>query len=102
MAVRSVSDVIYVIIARLPLLAIAAGAVWMVMQGLVSLEMYSFGTEFFVGNDMTANQLPGAGAVRDEEILSDALASGDVEQMIAALDRVERAHAARAAAVVGG
>jgi hypothetical protein len=102
MAVRSVSDVIYVIIARLPLLALAAGALWMVMQGLVHLEMYSFGTEFFVGNDMTANQLPGAGAASDEEILSDALASGDVEQMIAALDRVERAHAARPAALAGG
>ncbi len=89
MAIRSVSDVFYTLIARLPLLAVIAGVVWVLMTGMAGLERVSNGTEFFVGNDETSNVLPSAGGGSDEQVLTDALASGDTGQMLSALDRVD-------------
>ncbi|NLG26447.1 MAG: hypothetical protein GX557_00930 [Chloroflexi bacterium] len=78
----------YTTIAWLPFLAVAIGVLWVLMSGLEQLEMISFGTEFFVGNDETTNMMKPLGGVSDEELLMDALNSGDVEQMSAALDQV--------------
>ncbi|MCB0880191.1 MAG: hypothetical protein KDC46_14555 [Thermoleophilia bacterium] len=89
MAIRSASDAFYVILARLPLILLFAGVMWVLLNGLIHLEAYSFGTEYFMGNDETTNQLPGLGGPSDSQVLSDALASGDVDQMEAALNRVE-------------
>jgi hypothetical protein len=94
MAVRSVSDLMYTLIARLPIIAIVVVSAWILMQGAVKLEEYSWGTEFFVSNAATDNRPPGLGA-SDADVLANALATGDVAQMEAALDQVERAQAAR-------
>lgn len=92
MAVRSSSDFVYWLIGRLPLIAIVLAVGWILVQGLVHLEMYSFGTEFFVGNNETDNVMPMPRS--DEDILSEALASGNVADMEAALDEVEARHSA--------
>lgn len=89
MRVQSPTDFVYYLIARLPLLLIAAGVAWVLVAGLHQLETFSFGTEFTIGNHETANELPPAGGVRDTDVLMEALGSGDVDQMAAALDEVE-------------
>ncbi len=99
MAVRSLSDVVYVLIARLPLLLLLVAIAWVLLGGLVQLEAYSFGTEYFIGNDETANRLPGiGGGGSDADVLMSALESGDVERMEAALAHVEEAQSARTGA----
>lgn len=89
MAVRSASDVIYVVIGRLPLIALAVGVLWVAMQGLTHLELYSFGTEYLVSNSSSTNALPTIGGPSATDVLERALASGDTAQMAAALDQVE-------------
>lgn len=100
MAIRSVSDLVYTLIARLPIIFIVAAFGWFLMQGAVKLEEYSWGSEFFVSNAATDNRPPQVGP-SDADILSDALATGDVAQMEAALDQVERAQSARGGAASG-
>ena len=85
MAIRSTSDLLYTVIARLPLLLVLAGVVWVICTGLLGLETYSFGTEYFVGNHETSNALPTLGQSSSQEIVA-AIESGDLEQMTAALD----------------
>lgn len=94
MHVRTVSDAMYTAIAWLPLLALAAGIVWVLAAGMVQLEMISFGTEFFVGNDETSNRPVPIGGPSDEDLLMAALESGDLTQMSAAVDLVESRNAA--------
>ena len=105
MAVRSASDAVYVILARLPLILLFAGVMWVLLNGLVHLEAYSFGTEYFIGNDETANRLPGVGGGSEADVLMSALESGDVQRMEAALANVEAAQSAQtgaAASVAAG
>lgn len=87
MAIRTPFDLLAWFIGRLPLLAIAAGVLWIAVQGLTQLETYSFGTEFFVSNDATSNVLPTLQS--NEQILLEALESGDLAAMEQALDQVE-------------
>jgi hypothetical protein len=102
MAIRSASDVVYTLIARLPLLLVLAGVVWVMLAGLERLEMYSFGTEFFIGNHETDNRLPQIGGQSNSELAAEAIASGDLATMEAALDQIEASQpgASRAAAPV--
>ncbi len=93
-AIRSVSDLIYATIARLPFLLVIAGVVWVLFSGLLALETYSFGTEYLIGNDQTTNALPTLPGPSSQDVL-DAIASGDLDQMSAVLDDV---HAEQAAA----
>lgn len=92
MAVRTTSDLFYWLIGRLPLIAIVVAVAWVLVQGLVHLEMYTPGTEFFVGNHETDNVMPMPRS--DEDILMEALGSGDVAAMEAALNEVEQRQAA--------
>lgn len=87
MAIRTPFDLLAWTIGRLPLIAIAIGVAWIAMQGLTHLEMYSFGTEFLVSNDATDNVMPMPRS--DEDLLMDALASGNLDDMEAALEQVE-------------
>lgn len=100
MAVRSASDVVYVVLARLPLYLVAFGVLWVLLHGLLGLESYSFGTEFLIGNDETANVMPTVGQ-QQTAMLEEAIASGDVDQMTAALDRLEQQSGATAAPPIG-
>ena len=86
MAIRSVSDVFYTALARLPFLLLLAGVVWVICTGLLGLETYSFGTEYFIDNDQSTNVLPGVGQSSSQDVL-DAISSGDVNEMSAALDK---------------
>lgn len=88
MRVRTASDLVYTLIAWLPIIAVAIGVFWVLGSGLEQLETISFGSEFFVGNDETTNLPPSIGP-SNEQVLMDALATGDTEQMSAALDQVE-------------
>jgi len=88
MAVRSASDLVYTLIARLPFLLVIVGVAWVLLSGMGELERISFGTEWFVGNDETTN-LPAGTGPTNEEILLEAYSSGDTAKMQAALDRVE-------------
>jgi hypothetical protein len=89
MAIRSASDVFYTLIARLPLLLLFAGVMWVLLSGLLHLEMYSFGTEVFIGNHETDNRLPQIGGQSNTELAAEAIASGDLATMEAALDQIE-------------
>lgn len=97
MAVRSVSDLIYATIARLPFLLVIAGVVWVLFSGVLALETYSTGSEYLVGNHETTNALPTPGGVSQQDAL-DAIASGDVNRMSAVLDDAAAQQAAVAAA----
>ena len=88
MRVRTPSDALYYVIARLPIILVVFGALWVLGAGAQQLEMISFGSEFFVGNHESSN-LPPAIGPSDEDILTDALNSGDVDRMSAALEQVE-------------
>jgi len=88
MRTRSASDGIYVAIAWLPFLAVIVGVLWVLATGVLHLEINSFGTEFFVGNDQTTNQLAPVGGGQEADLQA-ALDSGDTEQMAAALDRLD-------------
>ncbi|MCW2925035.1 MAG: hypothetical protein JWM98_2439 [Thermoleophilia bacterium] len=88
MRIRSASDVVYTAIAWLPLLAVVIGVAWVLMFGVLHLEKRSFGSEFFIGNDQSTN-LPETLGPSNEDILADALASGDTTRMSQALDQVE-------------
>lgn len=98
MRIRTASDLTYTMIARLPFLALLVGVGWVLVSGMQQLEMISFGTEFFVGNDETTNLPTPIGGISDEELLMQALDSGDVDRMAAALDEYE----ARNSALVEG
>ena len=100
MRVRSASDAVYTLVAWLPLLAIVLGVGWVLMMGVRGLEEVSFGSEIFHKNSATANELADPGA-RQEQLLTDALASGDVDQMSAALDELDRVQRAAAVAPAG-
>ena len=88
MAIRSASDLMYATIARLPLLLVIAGVVYVLFSGLLALETFSFGTEYLIGNDQTTNALPTLNGPTQQDAL-DAIASGDVNRMSAVLDQVE-------------
>ena len=96
MGVRSASDLFYVSLVRLPLLALMLAIAWILLSGMAELEAISFGTEWFVGNDETANRFTPLGGATDEELLLDAANTGDPAQMQAALDRYEAQQAALA------
>lgn len=93
MAVRTVSDVFYVAIARLPFLIAIVGVVWVLFSGVLALETFSFGTEYLIGNDQTANALPTLPGVGQQEVLA-AIESGDPDRMNAVLAQVEAQQAA--------
>lgn len=101
MRVRSASDLVYWTIARAPFVLIAVGSVWALLSGMAGLEAVSFGTEWFVGNDETANVMQPIGGGSDEELLMQALETGDTAQMEAALAQVEQRNAALAEARTG-
>lgn len=100
MRIRTASDVIYTAIAWLPLLAVALGVAWVLMTGVSNLEQRSFGSEFFLGNDESTN-MPETLGPSDEDVLADALASGDTGRMAQAMAQVEARQAASAATPVG-
>ncbi|MCW2961081.1 MAG: hypothetical protein JWM25_999 [Thermoleophilia bacterium] len=89
MRIQTPADAIYALISRLPLLLLFAGICWVLFGGLAHLEMYSFGTEFFIGNDETSNLLPEIGGTSDEARLQAALDSGNVATMDSALTAYE-------------
>ena len=89
MRVRSASDLMYTSVAWLPMLALIMGVMYVLGSGLLHLEMISFGSEFFIGNDETSNlPTPIGGGASHEDVLLDALNSGDTVRMQAALDQV--------------
>ena len=96
MAIRSASDVLYTAIAKLPFLIVVVGVVWVLCSGLLALETFSFGTEYFIGNDQTANALPSLPGVGQQDVLA-AIESGDTERMTQVLDQLEAEQAARGA-----
>lgn len=100
MRVRTASDLVYTLIARAPFILLAIGSAYLLFNGLHALESISFGSEFLVGNDATTN-LPAGTGPSDEQILLDALSSGDVATMEKALNEVESRHAQPAAAAAG-
>jgi hypothetical protein len=93
MRIQTPADAIYALISRLPLLLLVAGVCWVMVGGLTQLEAYSFGTEYFIGNDETSNLMPQIGGASDEAKLQAALDSGNVETMDAALSAYEARHA---------
>ncbi|MEO6866406.1 MAG: hypothetical protein ABI200_00115 [Gaiellales bacterium] len=102
MRVRSASDVMYTTVAWLPMLALVVGVLYVLASGLLHLEMISFGSEFFIGNNETSNlPTPLGGGVSHEEVLLDALNSGDTVQMQAALDQVGNERAQLSGSLVG-
>lgn len=80
-----------------PIICIAAGAIWFLAIGAMHLEMITFGSEFFVGNNETPNvptwKLEG-GNNMSSEALMDALNSGDTDRMQLALADYEASAAA--------
>lgn len=102
MLMRSASDVFYGVIARLPLVALAVGVLWLFLQGLTYLELYSFGTEYMVSNANSTNRMPTLGGSSDVAVLEQALASGDATQMAAALEQVELTADQQAALAAAG
>lgn len=87
MRVRSGSDVAATIVVWLPILAVAAGILYVLALGMFSLETISFGTEFFISNDATTN-LPAPVGVTNDQLL-EAASSGNLEQMEATLAQAE-------------
>lgn len=85
MRIRTANDLVSTVIAWLPLLAIVVAVGYFLCLGMFSLEERSFGTEFFVSNDATTNLPEGTGP-STEQILMDALSTGDEAQMAAALN----------------
>lgn len=102
MAVRSASDIVYVLVSRLPLIALAVFLLWVFLQGLTHLELYSFGTEYMVSNANSTNRMPTLGGTSDAALLEEALASGDTSRMSAALDQLEQSGDGAAAADAAG
>jgi hypothetical protein len=97
MAIRSASDALYTLIARLPLYALLVAVAWVLLTGMAGLERVSLGTEWFVGNDETTNMIEIPGGASDADLLSDALASGDVARMEQALSDLDARQQARGA-----
>jgi len=90
MRVRSIDDLVYWLLARLPLLLIVGGFAWLMISGLQYVD------NVLVSRD--AAIATGAQVVSDEQILLDALNSGDTTRMAAALEQVEERQARRAPA----
>lgn len=90
MRIATPADAIYALIARLPLLMIAALIVWAGYAGLQQLELRSEGTTVLVpaGESVPVNAVA-AQQRRTEEDLMTALNSDDVAQMQDALARAE-------------
>lgn len=94
-----------------PVLLIVGGAIWFLALGAMHLEMITYGSEVFVGNNETAN-LPSwkmgesGGGAGQEAMLLEALNSGDTGRMQSALNQYEASVAAadpaRAAAAAKG
>lgn len=103
MSRNPVSNFVYSFIAWLPILAVLGAFVWVLAVGAMNLEVRTFGSEFFVGNNETSNMpewkmegqsnAPAGGS--DVDMLTDALNSGDTARMQAALAQHEQNNAAR-------
>lgn len=89
MRTGTASNAVYSTILWLPILGLIAGVAWVLMNGMAGLEAISYGTEWFVGNDETANVMEPIGGGTYEDQLIAAMDTGDPEAMQAALDRVE-------------
>lgn len=99
MRIRTASDVVYTAIAWLPIAGVVLGVFWVLAMGLLEFEAITLGTEFMIGNHQTTNVLPEPGGnASNEQLLLDALNSGDTAQMGAALDELERRQAAGSSA----
>ena len=102
MRIRTASDAVYTSIAWLPLLAVAVGVAWVLATGLLNLEQRSWGTEFLVSNAATDNRLERLGGPSSDERLQAAIDSGDLTQMMTALDEVEAEQRAAAGTAAPG
>lgn len=90
MRIRSASDVVYTTIAWLPIAAVVLGVAWVLMLGLLEFEAITFGTETLIGNHQTINRMEPIGGASDQQLLMDALNSGDTTQMGQALEQLEQ------------
>lgn len=104
MSRNPVSNFAYSFVAWLPILAVLGAFVWVLAVGVMNLEVRTFGSEFFVGNDQTSNmpewKMQGqsgasSGGSDDVAMLTEALNSGDTGRMQAALAQHEMNNAAR-------